>query len=244
LFKKGIHAVNFLAFMFAPTNLIVELGLLILLLLGWEFLLAELLGGLVLIAVMAVIVHLTLPENLCTDVRETLNERDHASGVTEAPTGGMAGSDEDTLTTDGGETLKFCSASCVEAYRQQASSRGGWREALLSWGGWYKVGNQYRSEWSMIWTDVIAGFLVSGFGIVFVPQWVWNTRFVRGAGCSSPPRTRSWASPSPSSASSAAWATCPSPSPAGAGASASPAVIAFVDADLITIPALNVYRKY
>jgi len=50
LFKKGAHAVNFLAFMFASTNLIVELGLMILILLGWEFLVAELLGGLILIA--------------------------------------------------------------------------------------------------------------------------------------------------------------------------------------------------
>ena len=48
LFKKGAHVVNFLAFMFASTNLIVELGLMILVLLGWEFLVAELLGGLVL----------------------------------------------------------------------------------------------------------------------------------------------------------------------------------------------------
>src|SRR6056297_2358282 len=37
LFKKGAHTVNFLAFMFASTNLIVELGLMILILLGWEF---------------------------------------------------------------------------------------------------------------------------------------------------------------------------------------------------------------
>jgi len=83
--------VNFLAFMFASTNLIVELGLMILILLGWEFLLAELLGGLVLIAVMAVIVHLTLPETLFDEVRRTLEERDRESGTTEDPTCGMEG---------------------------------------------------------------------------------------------------------------------------------------------------------
>ncbi|WP_256943995.1 permease, partial [Halobacterium hubeiense] len=182
LFKKGAHAVNFLAFMFASTNLIVELGLMILILLGWEFLVAELLGGLILIAVMSVIVHLTLPENLFDEVRETLNERDRESGVTEDPTCGMEGKDEYTLTTDGGETLKFCSEGCMETYLQETSSRGGWREELLSWGGWYKVGNQYRKEWSMIWKDVIAGFLISGFVIVFVPQWVWNTLFIQGDG--------------------------------------------------------------
>src|SRR6056297_1339910 len=76
LFKKGAHAVNVLAFMFASTNLIVELGLMILILLGWEFLVAELLGGLILIAVMALIVHATLPESRFEQARAALAERD------------------------------------------------------------------------------------------------------------------------------------------------------------------------
>jgi len=93
--QKGAHVVNFLAFMFASTNLIVELGLMILILLGWaEFLVAELLGGLILIAVMAVIVQLTLPETLFEEVRTELNQRDHDHGVTEDPTCGMEGRDE------------------------------------------------------------------------------------------------------------------------------------------------------
>src|SRR6056297_769508 len=112
LFKKGGHVVNVLAFMFASTNLIVELGLMILILLGWEFLVAELLGGVILIAVMAVLVHLTLPENLFEQVREELNQRDHDQGITEDPTCGMEGKDEYSLMTDGGETLKFCSEGC------------------------------------------------------------------------------------------------------------------------------------
>jgi hypothetical protein len=49
------------------------------------------------------------PSRLFDEVRETLNERDREAGVTEDPTCGMEGKDEYTLTTDGGETLKFCS---------------------------------------------------------------------------------------------------------------------------------------
>ena len=124
LFKKGAHTVNFLAFMFASTNLIVELGLMILVLLGWEFLLAELLGGLVLIAVMAVIVHVTLPKSLFDEVRDELNERDREHGITEDPTCGMEGQKEHTIVTDGGETLRFCSEGCLESYRQQTASSG------------------------------------------------------------------------------------------------------------------------
>src|SRR6056297_3145378 len=113
LFKKGAHVVPFLAFMFASTNLIVALGLMILILLGWEFLLAELLGGLVLIAVMAVLVHLTLPENLFERVRDELTRQDHDHSAMVDPTCGMEGSDEHTIVTDGGETLQFCSAGCL-----------------------------------------------------------------------------------------------------------------------------------
>jgi len=209
--QKGAHVVNFLAFMFASTNLIVELGLMILILLGWEFLVAELLGGLILIAVMAVIVQLTLPETLFEEVRTELNQRDHDHGVTEDPTCGMEGRDEYSLVTDGGETLKFCSEGCMETYQQEVASSGSWRDELLSWGGWYKVGNQYRKEWSMLYTDVIAGFLISGFVIVFVPQWVWNTLFCRATASLSALRTQSWAWLSLLLASSVAWETSRSP---------------------------------
>jgi len=90
-------------------------------------LLAELLGGLVLIAVMAVIVHLTLPETLFDEVRRTLEERDRESGTTEDPTCGMEGKTS-IRSRPTGRTLTFCSEGCMETYRQQTASRGGWYE--------------------------------------------------------------------------------------------------------------------
>ena len=244
LFKKGAHTVNVLAFMFASTNLIVELGLMILILLGWEFLVAELFGGLILIAVTALIVHLTLPENLFDRVREELNERESATGVTEDPTCGMEGKDEFSLTTDGGETLKFCSTGCMETYQQEVSSSGGWRDELLSWGGWYKVGNQYRKEWSMIWKDVIAGFLISGFVIVFVPQWVWNTLFLQGEGLLFSAENAVMGVAIAVISFVGSIGNVPFAVALWGGGVSFAGVIAFVYADLITIPVLNVYRKY
>ncbi|MEF8784446.1 MAG: permease [Haloarculaceae archaeon] len=244
LFKKGAHAVNFMAFMFASTNLIVELGLMILILLGWEFLVAELLGGLILIAVMAVIVHLTLPESLFDEIRATLTAHDRESGVTEDPTCGMEGKDEYTLTTDGGETLKFCSEGCMETYLQETSSNGGWREELLSWGGWYKIGNQYRKEWSMIWKDVIAGFLISGFVIVFVPQWVWNTLFIQGDGLLVTAENAIMGVTIAVISFVGSMGNVPFAVALWGGGISFAGVIAFVYADLITIPVLNIYRKY
>src|SRR6187455_2233804 len=52
LFQKGASAATSLAFQFASTNLVWELGLVIWILLGWQFTLAEYLGGLVMIALM------------------------------------------------------------------------------------------------------------------------------------------------------------------------------------------------
>src|SRR6184192_4981203 len=52
LFQKGASAATTLAFQFASTNLVWELGLVIWILIGWQFTLAEFVGGIVLIALM------------------------------------------------------------------------------------------------------------------------------------------------------------------------------------------------
>src|ERR671930_2803551 len=54
LFEKGASAVTMLAFQFASTNLVWELGLVLCILMGWQFTLAEFIGGIILIALMAV----------------------------------------------------------------------------------------------------------------------------------------------------------------------------------------------
>src|SRR5256714_4179838 len=53
LFQKGASATTVLAFQFASTNLVWELGLVLWLLIGWQFTLAEYIGGLVMISLMA-----------------------------------------------------------------------------------------------------------------------------------------------------------------------------------------------
>ena len=70
LFKKGASLVTSLAFLFAATNLVIELGVILYLLMGWEFMAAEWLGGIALIAAMSVIVTLTYPKKLAEAARE------------------------------------------------------------------------------------------------------------------------------------------------------------------------------
>src|SRR3989475_10240860 len=69
LFRKGATFANAILFEFASTNLVFELGLVILVLLGWQFLAAEFAGGLVMIAILAVIFKYTLRARLVETAR-------------------------------------------------------------------------------------------------------------------------------------------------------------------------------
>ncbi|HCT54048.1 MAG TPA: permease, partial [Balneola sp.] len=70
LVKKGAHFVAAVSFMFASTNLVIELGILIMIFLGWQFLAAEIIGGLILIAISSVLIKLTYPKKWIKQTRE------------------------------------------------------------------------------------------------------------------------------------------------------------------------------
>jgi uncharacterized membrane protein YraQ (UPF0718 family)/YHS domain-containing protein len=70
LFQKGASAVAALAFQFASTNLVWELGLVLWVLIGWQFTLAEYLGGIVMIALMWALLRLFVPRSVEQAARE------------------------------------------------------------------------------------------------------------------------------------------------------------------------------
>ncbi len=70
LVLKGAHFVAAVAFMFASTNLVIELGVLILIFLGWQFLAAEIVGGLILIAISTTLIRLTYPKGWMAAARD------------------------------------------------------------------------------------------------------------------------------------------------------------------------------
>jgi uncharacterized membrane protein YraQ (UPF0718 family) len=78
IFKKGAALVPTLAFMFASTNLVLELGFILWLLLGWTFLLAEVIGAFILIAVMWLLVKLTLPKGLVETARAHVGDEEES----------------------------------------------------------------------------------------------------------------------------------------------------------------------
>jgi hypothetical protein len=75
LLLKGAHFIAAVAFMFASTNLVIELGILILVFLGWQYLLAEIVGGLVLIAISSTLIKLTYPKTWIDRARERVQQQ-------------------------------------------------------------------------------------------------------------------------------------------------------------------------
>jgi len=74
LFQKGASAASALAFQFASTNLVFELGIVMWVLLGWQFTLAEFVGGLVMIVIMTVLLRLFVSRRLEEQARTHAQE--------------------------------------------------------------------------------------------------------------------------------------------------------------------------
>jgi uncharacterized membrane protein YraQ (UPF0718 family) len=74
LVLKGAHFVAAVAFMFASTNLVIELGVLILIFLGWQFMAAEIVGGLLLIVISTILIRLTYPQSWMEAARSKVEE--------------------------------------------------------------------------------------------------------------------------------------------------------------------------
>jgi uncharacterized membrane protein YraQ (UPF0718 family) len=109
LFEKGASSATALAFQFASTNLVWELGLVLWVLIGWQFALAEYLGGVVMIALMALALRAFVPARLEARARR------HAQGVAgeshchhaegQTPTAeGQSRTGESQTQTNGGQT--------------------------------------------------------------------------------------------------------------------------------------------
>src|ERR1700751_4801430 len=78
LFQRGADFVSSMVFMFASTNLVIELGVVIWVLLGWEFALAALLGGVIMIVLFTFVARLVLRREETDKARERLGDGGHA----------------------------------------------------------------------------------------------------------------------------------------------------------------------
>ena len=76
LFKKGASFVSSIAFLLASTNLVIELGIIISIFLGWQFVVGEYVGGILLILISWVLIKIINPKKLIKNARKRLDEED------------------------------------------------------------------------------------------------------------------------------------------------------------------------
>jgi uncharacterized membrane protein YraQ (UPF0718 family) len=150
LFQKGSSAASALAFQFASTNLVWELGLVLWVLLGWQFTLAEYVGGLIMIVLMAATLRLFVSPRLEEQARRHAQEAD-------------AGHQHD----HGGTTEGH-------GWRERLLSPAGWTEVAANFRG------DWQMLWKEISIGfLLAGFIgllgddfFNGLFITGAPGWV------------------------------------------------------------------------
>ncbi len=83
LFKKGASFISSIAFLLASTNLVIELGIIISIFMGWQFVVGEYTGGLLLILTTWLLIQIIKPKKLIQEAHENLSEGEKGSSSTE-----------------------------------------------------------------------------------------------------------------------------------------------------------------
>src|SRR3954468_18608449 len=209
LFQKGASAATTLTFQFASTNLVWELGLVLWVLIGWQFTLAEFVGGLVLIGLMTARLRFFVAPRLEERARE------HARQA-------QAGHIHHTAAVEG----------------------VAWRQRLTSLEAWTEVAHNFRGDWKMLWKEIGIGFLLAGF-IGLLGDDVFNVLFVTDA----PGAIRTVENVIAGPIIAVLSFVCsignvPLAAVLWSGGISFGGVMAFIFADLITLPIVVAYRKY
>jgi uncharacterized membrane protein YraQ (UPF0718 family) len=211
LFQKGASAASALAFQFASTNLVAELGIVLWVLIGWQFTLAEFLGGLVLIALST----LLLPLFVSRAVEE--RARVHAQGA---------------------------QAGHHHHHHEPEGEHVGLRTRLTHLDAWADVAHNFRGDWSMLWREITAGFLLSGF-IAQLPNSFFSSLFISHASGGVRLIENVVAGPVIAVLSFVcSVGNVPLAAVLWSGGISFAGVIAFIFADLVVLPIVVIYVKY
>ena len=221
LFGRGADFTAAQAFMFASTNLVVELGIVLWLLIGWQFAVAEFVGGAIMIALLT----LVLPRV----VRPTEQEAARARLGGGQDTDGGSDADDDAHAGHGDP---------------DTSAAGSWRTRIRSLAGWSDAAGYTISDLTMLRKELIIGFVVAGFADAAVPVEFWKSLFLTGHGFWSSLENVVLGPFLAIISFVCSVGNVPLAAALWHGGITFGGTIAFVFADLITLPLLLIYRRY
>ena len=219
LFAKGADFVAAMVFMIASTNLVLELGIVLLVLLGWQFMVAEFIGGPVMIALLALLGGFVFRKPLVEAARRRV-----------------------TNPAPGGHDHRAMAGVSTE--RQAELERTPWSAKFRSPAAWSDAASYAVADVTMLRKELVIGYTVAGFLAVLVPTSLWNTLFVEGHGFWTSLENAlvgpiiavvSWV---------CSIGNVPLAAALWSGGISFGGVISFIFADLIAMPLILIYRKF
>jgi uncharacterized membrane protein YraQ (UPF0718 family) len=214
LFRKGANFTAAIAFEFASTNLVIELGIIMAVVLGWQFTLGEFVGGPLMIVLLAMVFRLFLRRGL---VEEAFEQADR----------GVLGKMEGHAGMD-----------------MSVKERGSWWQRLKTPKGLTAAANYFVMDWAALWIDIVGGLLIAGALAAWVPESWWQAIFFQ----SHPTFAKFWGPVIGPFVAILSFVCSIGNVPLAAvlwnGGISFGGVLAFIFADLIVLPILDIYRKY
>jgi len=214
LFRKGANFTAAMAFEIGSTNLVIELGIILALLMGWQFTAAEFIGGPLMIVTLAVLFRLFVRSRLVDAARRQADR-------------GLAGSMEGHAAMD-----------------MSVQREGSFWQRLLSREGFTSVAHVFVMEWAAILRDLVIGLLVAGAVAAWVPESFWQNFFF----ADHPVLSTLWGPIVGPVVAIVSFVCSIGNVPLAAvlwnGGISFGGVVAFIFADLLILPILNIYRKY
>jgi uncharacterized membrane protein YraQ (UPF0718 family)/YHS domain-containing protein len=217
LFAKGADFVTAAVFMIASTNLVLELGVVLIVLIGWQFAASEFVGGFVMIALLGGLGGVFFRGRLVAAARERLT-------TGPAPAAEHA---HEAAPTENAEL-----------------QRAGWGVKLRSKGAWADAASYTIADLKMLRRELLIGFTVAGFLAVAVPEGFWNAVFLPGHGLATSVENAAVGPLIAIVSFVCSIGNVPLAAALWKGGISFGGVVSFLFADLISFPLLLVYRRY
>ena len=214
LFRKGASFTAAMVFEIASTNLVIELGVIMALLLGWQFTVAEFVGGPIIIVLIALAFRLVVRRKLLEEARAQADK-------------GLAGSMEGHAAMD-----------------MSIAGDGSFARRLFSRDGLTSVSHIFVMEWAAVLRDIVIGLLIAGAVAAWVPDSFWQTLFLTDHPVLSALWGPIIGPVIAVASFVCSIGNVPLAAVLYNGGISFGGVIAFVFADLIIVPILVIYRKY
>jgi len=213
IFRKGANFTAAMAFQLASTNLVAELTIIIIVLMGWQFAAAEFLGGPLMVVVIALLFRMFLSHKLVVQARAQAGR-------------GLKGKMEGHAEMD------------------MSVTEGSLWQRITSRDGFTATSHYFVMDLAAVWKDIAIGLLIAGALAAWVPPDFWQRFFL----VSHPVAAKIWGPIVGPLVAVLSFVCSVGNVPLAAvlwnGGISFGGVIAFIYADLIVLPIIDIYRKY